>query len=189
MGKILITGTGRSGTSFLVHLLSALGMDTGYTEDECFKICNNACRAGAEHTIEKPYSIIKNPNFMLEIEEIVANYEIDHVIIPIRKLEDVAKSRKNNADNHGGFGGFTFGAESYDEQVEMNSYYFFRMIEVLTKNDIPYTTISFPRMVEDSLYCLHKLDLCFKPYEKVINGTTFFDIHKRIANTDKITIK
>ena len=35
MGKILITGTGRCGYSFLVHLLSAMGMDTGYTEEHC----------------------------------------------------------------------------------------------------------------------------------------------------------
>ncbi len=117
MGKILITGTGRSGTSFLVHLLSALGMDTGYTEEECAEICNNACQAGAENTIEKPYKILKNPEFMVDIEEIVNSYDIDHVIIPVRKLDDVGSSRENNADNHGGFGGFWNDCETKEQQM------------------------------------------------------------------------
>ena len=31
VGKILIAGTGRTGTSFLIQLFTYLGMDTGYT--------------------------------------------------------------------------------------------------------------------------------------------------------------
>ena len=33
MGKVLITGTGRSGTSFLIQLMSFLDMETGYDKN------------------------------------------------------------------------------------------------------------------------------------------------------------
>lgn len=185
MGKILISGTGRSGTSFLVHLLSALGMDTGYTEEECFHICNNACQAGAEWTIEKPYKILKNPEFMVDIEEIVQEHDIEHVIIPIRNLEQTAKSRANNSENHGGFGGYCFNAKNVEEQTVNNAILFYEMIEILTRYDIPYTTIAFPKMVKESQYTWNKL--------KKIFGTnmdlSFFDCFNRIADTKKITIK
>lgn len=187
MGKIIITGTGRSGTSFLVHLLSALGMDTGYTEEECFKICNNVCQAGAEHTIEKPYKILKNPEFMVDIEEIVENHDIDHVIIPIRKLDDVGRSRENNADNHGGFGGFWNGCDTKEQQINADSKALYNMIEVLTRNDIPFTTISFPLMVEDELYLNSKLSKVFTELE--IFEIDLHPAFNRIANPDKITIK
>ena len=193
MGKVLITGTGRAGTSFLVHLLSALGLDTGYTEDECFNICNNACQAGAEHTIEKPYKILKNPQFMMDMEEIVKEHDIEHVIIPIRRLEDTAKSRENNNENHGGFGGYTFDAENYDEQLEYNAHYFYKMIEVLTKNEIPFTTIAFPLMIEDWRYLLDRLEEALFDSDNLYNSksptASFKEAHKRIANPDKITIK
>lgn len=194
MGKILITGTGRSGTSFLVHLLSALGMDTGYTEDECFHICNNACQGGAEWTIEKPYKILKNPEFMVKIEDIVQNYDIDHVIIPIRNLEDTAKSRENNSENHGGFGGYCFNAHNLEEQETNNARLFYEMIEILTRYDVPFTTIAFPHMIEYRMYLYRKLKSTglfdeLEGKEEQERENNFFDTHKRIANPDKITIK
>ncbi len=184
MEKTIITGTGRCGSSFLVHLLSALKLDTGYTEQQCFEICQNACQGGAEHTIEKPYSIIKNPNFMIDIEEVIKGNNIKHVIIPIRNLEDTAKSRENNAKNHGGFGGFCWDATNVEEQTLQNAYYLYKMIEVLARHDIPYTTIAFPRMIEDVDYLHSKIEPLYD-----FSIFDFKEAHKRIANKDKITIK
>lgn len=191
MGKIIITGTGRSGTSFLVHLLSALGMDTGYTEEECAKELSNACKGGCEHTIEKPYNIIKNPEFMLNIEEIVKNNDIEHVIIPIRKADEVVRSRANNSENHGGYGGYCFDATNSNEQHIANSHLMYNLFEVLTRYEIPFTTIAFPRMVEDVVYLDNQLkmvglglDICEVDVDNELRKA-----FNRIANTDKITIK
>lgn len=192
MKKTIITGTGRAGTSFLVHLLSALGMDTGYTEEECFEICNNECQAGAEWTIEKPYKILKNPEFMVKIEEIILNNDIKHVIIPIRNLEKSAKSRVNNAENHGGFGGYAYDSHNQEEQEANNARLFYEMIEVLTEYEIPYTTIAFPRMVKDSLYLHNKLrEIFYNECDNMFNNSKytieFYKTYNRIADTNKIT--
>ena len=61
--KVIISGTGRSGTTFLVHLLTELGLDTGITARNWGKKYFEHCNAGLEHELldpETPY-IVKNP--------------------------------------------------------------------------------------------------------------------------------
>ena len=73
MGKIVITGTGRCGTSFLMHLFTALGFNTGYDLDECEQhIKRSGCNGGIEHSIgterfEKA-DIVKNPEWFYRPE-------------------------------------------------------------------------------------------------------------------------
>ena len=50
MGKILITGPGRSGTTFIVQMLTRLGFDTGFKPGEEHYHPN--LRAGCEWTID-----------------------------------------------------------------------------------------------------------------------------------------
>ena len=47
-GKVIITGVGRSGTTFLTHLLTALGIPTGFSLSECLSSEKSPCRAGLE---------------------------------------------------------------------------------------------------------------------------------------------
>ncbi len=187
MGKIIITGTGRCGTSFLVHLLSALKLDTGYTEAYCKKELSNACRGGCEHTIEKPYKILKNPEFIKTIEDIVIDNDIEHVIIPIRNLKETAKSREQNQHNNGGFGGWCFDAHNIEEQEAANARLTYNMIEVLTRYDIPFTTIAFPKMVKDEKYLFKKINMSIGLEEDQFKS--FNDAFNRIADVNKITIK
>ena len=183
VGKIIITGTGRCGSSFLVHLLSAMGLDTGYTEEYCSNELQNECRGGCEHTIDKPYKILKNPTFAENIEEIIQGYEIEHVIIPIRDLNKTALSREKNNDNHGGYGGYTMGAKSVEEQENKHARLVYNLIEKLTSYDIPYTTIHFPRIVEDKEYLYKKLNN--------VDGflmCQFNESFDMIADKEKITV-
>ena len=46
---VLITGTGRTGTTFLVQLLTNLGLDTGYTRQNMTLF--EYARAGLEHNV------------------------------------------------------------------------------------------------------------------------------------------
>ena len=50
---VVITGTGRAGTTFLVELLTALGMDTGYDVDDLPTRKSTVARAGLEHEDRK----------------------------------------------------------------------------------------------------------------------------------------
>jgi len=60
---VVISGTGRAGTTFLVALLTNLGFDTGFPEKEIERLKSETARAGLEHYIREegsPY-IIKSP--------------------------------------------------------------------------------------------------------------------------------
>ncbi len=46
--KVIITGTGRAGTTFLVQLLTELGLDTGYTRRTWSRDYFEHCDAGLE---------------------------------------------------------------------------------------------------------------------------------------------
>ena len=46
--KVIITGTGRAGTTFLVQLLTEMGLDTGYTRASLARDYFEHCSAGLE---------------------------------------------------------------------------------------------------------------------------------------------
>ena len=68
--KVIITGTGRAGTTFLVRLLTELGLDTGYTRDNWQKDYFAHCNAGLEHELNDPKApyIVKNPGLCETLE-------------------------------------------------------------------------------------------------------------------------
>ena len=97
---VIITGTGRSGTTFLIELFTHLGLETGFSaediefESKKFK----KSRAGLEHDIRHidcPY-IVKHPKFCHYAEEVLCRDDIiiEHVFIPIRDLYSAAESRR-----------------------------------------------------------------------------------------------
>ena len=82
----IITGTGRTGTTFLVKLLTNLGLDTGF-EPGTMKIHPDS-NAGLELDVKNRYApyIVKNPWICDQIEEIADSREIviDYAIVPMR---------------------------------------------------------------------------------------------------------
>ncbi len=91
-GKIVITGTGRAGTTLLVAMLTDLGMDTGYRPGI------EAKRSGGlEGDIERPDAprVVKAPTLSLGLREVLdrGNVRVEHVIIPVRDLDIAAASR------------------------------------------------------------------------------------------------
>lgn len=94
---ILITGTGRAGTSFLVELCTNLGLETGFSSEDLNKKNKSLGRAGLEKDIRDdgcPY-IVKHPWFCDYAEEVFAREDIfiEHIFVPIRNLTSAAKSR------------------------------------------------------------------------------------------------
>ena len=184
MGKIVITGTGRCGTSFLMHLFTELGLNTGYTVDECEShLERSGCDGGIEHSIGsrdfKKSDIIKNPLWMYEPE--LLDFDIKHIIVPVRNLEDVAKSRANMGA--GMYGGFWRGATNGEEQMKVDAKAFYEFINYTVKNDLKVIFLDFPRIVKDLEYLYDKIG------NKIGTCTSSWDVSfAKIANIDKVHV-
>ena len=117
-GHIIITGTGRSGTTLLVQLFTALGFQTGYTLEEALSQVDSVSQAGLEHWISDaagttvmksplklgvpnyipverlPY-VIKSPMFAVNLNTLLENkvIRVKAAIVPMRNLLSAAESR------------------------------------------------------------------------------------------------
>lgn len=165
--KVVITGPGRSGTTFLMQLLTDLHFDTGFSSDSMD--ISAVSHAGLEQGLfSKPHRkapltpnyIIKSP-LISDILELGCEREdlvLDHVYIPIRPLTDVAKSRARVSEIAGGEhpGGLESGA-SYETQLDRSARSFYALMDTVTRHEISYSLIAFPRLVDDCDYLYRKL--------------------------------
>jgi len=167
--KIIITGTGRAGTSFLMILLTLLGLDTGFKIDDknTFSLPN---ASGMERKIIAKHKILKSPTFMEDIEDIVQmpNIALKYVIIPIREYQASAKSRFENSEKNI-WEGSLWGANTVESQEAFYHKIMANYLKVMVQYDIPTVFIDFTRMIKDIKYLFDKL--------------------KPILPTNKITIK
>ena len=191
MGKIVITGTGRCGTSFLMHLFTALGFNTGYSLDECEQhLAQSRCDGGIEHSIgterfEKA-DFVKNPEWFYKPE--LLDFDIDYIIIPFRNLKNVAKSRERN----NGYGSFWQGALNAEDQMIIDAIGFYKFMEFVIEKDLKIIFLDFPRIVKDHAYLYAKLKELVVKYGKysMTNPAyyNFVDTFYKIANIEKVHI-
>jgi hypothetical protein len=147
--KIIIAGTGRAGTSFLVRLLTRLGYDTGYTPDR--EDFHPTIRAGCEQFAgdwsrgwwEQSPRIVKSPFLSITLPSI--RVPIDHVICPVRDLDQVQQSREEN------------NLPWAVPPVEVLG----KLVADCTLLGIPLTLMRFPDSVRDWGYCLLYLSEAF----------------------------
>lgn len=172
---LLITGTGRAGTSFLVRYLTALGLDTHLARHGDAAAWDEAAHAGLEDMpaardhASLPY-VIKSPWLAFEPEAIGEDLALDAVIVPVRRLEDAAASRivierqamaraqpwiaASGTDWHhwgGAPGGVVYSLEPMD-QARLLAVAFHRIVHFALERDVPLILLAFPRMVEDADY-------------------------------------
>ena len=175
---VVITGTGRTGTTFLVILLSELGFDTGFSA-ACPEPFDMNARAGLEQDIrldDAPY-IIKNPWFCDHAQEVLDRDDIviEHVFIPIRELFAAAESRRFvvrqgskeisssyphadaavPADLPGGLWHTQSNETGAQEEVLLNLLY--NLLLKLSAKHIPVTLLQYPKLVQDDRYLFLKL--------------------------------
>lgn len=178
---LLIAGTGRAGTTFLVRWLTALGLDTelarrgeaGWYE---------AAQAGHETfplsvaSADRPY-VLKSPIAGLVIDDLLADplIRLDAVVVPVRDLADAARSRvvSELAALHRDVpwlatlrrtwdqrwftpGGALFSTDPVD-QARLLAVAFHQLVERITAADVPLVLLGFPRMVEDAAYLLARM--------------------------------
>lgn len=155
---IVITGTGRSGTTLLVQILTDLGFDTGFSSDARI---DEATNAGLETRLDSPNAprIVKSPNLTRRLDEILTSGTavVEHVIIPMRDLEVAAASRVR-ATRYGSnlhvMGGL-FGTTNAVKQREALALLNYQLMFTLAKHDVPHTLLLFPRFAQDADY-LHR---------------------------------
>ena len=197
----VISGTGRAGTTFLVQLLTRLGLPTGYKaedfDDERFR---KGPRAGLERNIrdqDAPY-IVKDPWFCDFAGEIFANPDIaiDYLIIPVRDHHAAAESRRHVVQEYlatgrwrrrlkywikpfeveGGLWLTRSKERGKQEEIILNQLY---QLMLETANTFtPVILLKFPRIVKDCDYLYQKL----KPVLGSISQTDFKKAFDTTAN-------
>jgi len=159
--KVIITGTGRAGTTFLVRLLTVLGLETGITPQNWHQKFYPGSNAGLEHNLldpETPY-IVKNPALCETLPAALATgrFVIDHVYVPIRELDDAAASRLRLGGENGSVPGGLWGTADPARQRAILAESFHRLVHVLVLHKLPHTFLLFPRLVADPAYTHERL--------------------------------
>ena len=184
-GKIIITGTGRAGTSFLVVLLTRLGLDTGYKP--YIEDFNEKIRAGCEYKLfsnnlkqqqkllKNTPRILKHPKFSHKLAGLLKKklLKVDHIIVPVRNIKDAAKSRIK--------AGRRWRIKGLGSQEQVLAWVLGRITETASQHDIPITFIKYPKLVQDPDYCFEKLDPIFK-----LNKNKFHKTHSKLAGAKQV---
>lgn len=194
-GHIIITGTGRAGTTFLVQLFTALGFDTGYSLREALTKINAISSAGLERNSfasTNPY-VIKSPWFADELSEALENRRanLHAALIPLRDLYQAAESRRRvykEASARGfnplKFPGTLWHTDKPDEQEEKLALQFYKCVFPLIKHEIPIFLLEFPRVVHDKIYLFKKLGPLMD--EHGVEERDFLAAHEKVARSDLV---
>jgi len=164
---IIISGTGRAGTTFLVQLFTELGLDTGFksAQEGIYENCHAGMEImdlGAPGT---PY-IVKSPWFCDSLDEVLktGTVVIDHAIVPMRDLFSAAESRrfvhrKAKADDaaQGNVHGGLWHTQNPAEQEKVLALQLYKLLYALAKHNVPLTLLHFPRFVHEPEYLYRRI--------------------------------
>jgi uncharacterized coiled-coil protein SlyX len=200
---LLIAGTGRAGTSFLVRYLTAVGLDTTLSRQGDAAFWDEDANAGLEELpvtgdpASWPY-VIKTPWLHQFVDQLLADESVgvEAVIVPVRSLSEAAASRVVlelravhaaqpwMADcqppwNTWGFtpGGCLMPLEPLD-QARLLAVGFYHLIERLVSKEVPVVFVAFPRLVHDPEYLFAKL----APFLPGVSAEQAREAHARVAD-------
>jgi hypothetical protein len=206
---LLIAGTGRTGTSFLVRFLTELGLDSRVARSGDAD-WDEAAQAGLEDVPvsavepDLPY-VVKQPWAHEMIADILANphVEVEAAIIPVRPLIDAAASRivvqrreiyeeapwmarlSRGWSSWGATRGGVIHSLDPVDQARLLAVGFHGLIERLAQADVPMIFPAFPRVVEDPDYLYGKLRPILPPSLGVEMAR---EAHRRTADAAKVRI-
>jgi hypothetical protein len=209
---VVITGTGRCGTSFLVELLTRLGLETGFSADEVVARKFKEARAGLEHDIRStdcPF-IVKCPAFCDYAEEVIRRDDIviEHIFVPVRDLNAAAESRRfvNGASFQnlsflgqlmylirpwvfpGGLWRTTSSKPGIQEEMLLNQIY--KLMLAVANTSLPVTFLRYPRIVKDCPYLFQKLqpilsDIPFESFQAAFIETANLELVHSFNEADR----
>ena len=197
---LFIAGTGRAGTSFLVELLGACGLDVGDLSSMAYF---GTANAGYEHRpgdARAPY-VIKNPGLQTYLPALdLTAVTVDFIVIPVRDLRAAASSRilQERAaagwslDNSSQFctvsttAGGAMTSLSVDDQERLLAVGLARVIQWAVSHDVPLILVDFPRIVDDAEYCIDRLWPTLAPF--TTRGAAR-EAHARVARPEKVNLR
>ncbi len=193
MSHLFIAGSGRAGTTALVELLGACGLDTGSEDLAYFDEAN----AGYERYPDgQPLPrVVKSPTISTGLRSLISRgldpSAIEAVLVPVRKNEDVAASRIANFRRHGldAKGGlwvsfyntvpvYTRPSDQRRETAEAVC----QLLLTTAEHQIPVITLAFPRFVENARYAWERL----RPVLDDVDEDRFLAAHAATMRTDLV---
>jgi hypothetical protein len=188
MEKTLVTGTGRSGTTFLIKLFSFLGFDTGFDRNNYERHIAKNCNAGMEHNAHPArakHAVLKSPLYMRDIRSIFQSKDLrlKRVIIPVREYGAATASRRKNAGKAGGW----FNAGNEEDQLRFFHRIVAEYVYYMTKYDVPTIFLDFERMVTDKEYLYRMLDPMLRERDggKGTDFQTFSAVYDEVSAISK----
>lgn len=177
--RVVVSGTGRSGTTFLMRLLTAVGVDTGYAPDGRGWYVDTTRAGGApsgtslgglerhpragwrpDQIAVLPY-VVKDPRLCLSIGLLLdaGTFRAERVICPVRDLRSAATSRVRRGlvwlpDLRSGFPDREVvsparGGDLVEEQDERISAALGRLVAACVTRGVPLTLIPFSTLTGD----------------------------------------
>lgn len=184
MGKILISGTGRAGTTFLVKLFTLLDFDTGFSPENMNQLVTEKCNAGLEHTFWGAPRVLKNPYFTAHIPHFIHhNIQIQCMIIPIRDYKESALSRVNIGSGPGGL----WAAKDEESQITFYKERMADYLHLMVKYDIETIFLDFDKMIKSKEYLFKKLHFLLQ--EKEIDLETFSAAYDEASESSRRKIE
>jgi hypothetical protein len=204
---LIIGGTGRAGTTFLVQYLDGCGLETHISSNPGHDHYDENANAGLEDVPmgedDYPY-VLKSPWLYEYVGRLLARDDIavDAVILPMRGIVEAAASRTLNElrarCGHGMIlddctlwetwgttpGGVVYSLNPLD-QARLLAVGFHEVLHALVKKDIPVVLLDFPRFVEDAEYLCTKLRGVLG--DKVTRAQAL-EAHQRLAQLDKVRV-
>jgi hypothetical protein len=192
---IIITGTGRAGTTLLVQILTHLGFDTGFAKSRSLEAVDSISHAGLEHSLraaDLPY-VIKSPWFVDELDDVLQTRArvIRAAIVPIRDLVEAADSRRRvwrtAADRQldpRNQPGTLWKTEDPAAQEGVLAIQFHNIVNTLVSHEIPIYFVSFPRFAKDAAYLYRSLCPIFAAHG--VSRRRLLAEHRRVVKPDLV---
>jgi hypothetical protein len=187
---IIISGTGRTGTTFLVQLLTVLGLDTGFADLTSAVHAN--CHAGMEWDICHPNApyFIKSPWLCDSLEDVLEREDIviDHALIPMRDLYAAAESRRDVTARtdptlyRGEIPGGLWHTNIPEQQESVLANQLYKLIYTIAKRDIPFVLLYFPKFIHDSEYLYRKIEFVLHGIEY----KRFLEVFRQVAKPELV---
>lgn len=144
MNHIIITGTGRSGTTLLMRILTLAGYDTGFTEEQVMSA--HRVLGGLECRKKNPAKwpkYVKSPYFCDTLRQYLrGGARIERVVVPIRELARVRRSREKRGIK---WGGRIPSANELSRKM-------YELLHACAEYDVPIVFLPFPQWLDSWVY-------------------------------------
>lgn len=176
-GHIIVTGTGASGTTFLMDVFAEMGLDTHYQAGHASFEFHDQCACPLP-------KIIKRPQFCEDLDcWLNAGLIVDHAVVLVRSLEDAAESRRLVYQRDGqGADGSLFGTTCPEEQTKALARLLGQLLSTLANRKVRHSFLDYEAIKSnDTDYLFHRLKAIFADSGMVFDESSFRDSYPKAS--------